>query len=243
MILISTYSKTIKYFALFAAIVMLGACDNEFSEIDESKINKNISAQDRLLIDANNELSISLLRASFENNDTANFFFPRFPRVWRSECSYNGVGETEKETIVHFAGYESLEVMEINKSYNQLLNFLALNGGKLQLTCANSLWFSSDIPINEDYRSTMMAYYDAEVSEINFSKKTSQQSINNWGHLKTNGLISGLIATPPAQNSENCDGKCIRSQHLLDQWQLFQWLGKFQYMEWKRDDYSNSKSR
>jgi serine protease inhibitor len=186
---------------LLAATLLLGACDKEFAEIDESKINKNISAQDRILIDANNELSISLLRASFENNDTANFFFSPVSTGMALGMLYNGVGETEKESIVSFAGYESLELMEINKSYNQLLNFLALKGGKLQLTCANSMWFSSDMPINEDYRSTMMAYYDAEISEINFAKKTSLQYINNWVHFKTNGLFSSLIATPPAQNS------------------------------------------
>lgn len=181
--------------------MILVSCDKEFSDIDESKINRNISVQDRVLIDANNKLSIDLLRASFENNDTSNFLFSPVSTGMALGMLYNGVGEAEREDIEHFAGLESLELTEINKSYNQLLNFLELNDGKLHLTCANSMWFSSDISINENYRTTLMAYYDAEVSEINFSKKASIQLINNWGHLKTNGLIPGLITSPPAHDS------------------------------------------
>jgi len=183
------------------AVVILTSCEKELSKMDEDKINSNISSQDRILIDANNKLSIDLLRASFENNDTSNFFFSPVSTGMALGMLYNSVGNAERETIEQVAGYESLELMEINKSYNQFLNFLAMKGGKMQIVCANSMWFSSDISINEDYRSTMMAYYDAEISEINFSKKTSMQYINNWGHLKTNGQITGLIATPPALNS------------------------------------------
>ncbi len=201
MIFTKTIGSAAQYLTLFVAVVILAACDNEFSKIDEDKINSNISVQDRVLIDANNQLSIDVLRASFENNDTANFFFSPVSAGMALGMLYNSVGAEEKKTIEQVAGYQSLELMEINKSYNQLLNFLALRGEKMQLSCANSMWFSSEISINEDYRSTMMAYYDAEVSEINFSKKSSMQYINNWGHFKSNGLISGLIATPPAQNS------------------------------------------
>jgi len=201
MIASKTIGNAAKYLALSMVVMILASCENEFSNIDEDKINNNISAQDRILIDANNKLSIDLLRASFENNDTSNFFFSPVSTGMALGMLYNSVGETERTTIEQVAGYELLELKEINKSYNQLLNFLALKGGKMQLSCANSMWFSSDISINEDYRSTMMAYYDAEVSEINFSKKTSMQYINNWGHLKTNGQITGLITTPPAQNS------------------------------------------
>jgi len=209
-----TVGNTAKYLTLFVAVVILTSCEKELSKMDEDKINSNLSSQDRILIEANNKLSIDLLRASFENNDTSNFFFSPVSTGMALGMLYNSVGNAERETIEQVAGYESLELMEINKSYNQLLNFLAFKGGKMQLSCANSMWFSSDISINEDYRSTMMAYYDAEVSEINFSKKTSMQYINNWGHLKTNGQITGLIATPPAQNSRivmvNAFGFCVQ---------------------------------
>ena len=67
-------------------------------------------------------------------------------------------------------GLESLVEKEINKSYNELLSFLQISDNHMDISYANSLWFSSELNIQEDYRSRVMAYYDAEISELNISR-------------------------------------------------------------------------
>ncbi len=64
------------------------------------------------------------------------------------------------------------------------------------------MWFSDDININEDYRTRVMAYYDAEISEINFTKPSSLELINSWGNLKSNGVFEKLIEIPPSPNTD-----------------------------------------
>jgi serpin B len=43
-----------------------------------------------------------------------------------------------------------------------------------------------------------MAYYDAEVTELNFNKPSALEYINSWGSLKTGGSFSQLIKKAPA---------------------------------------------
>jgi len=72
----------------------------------------------------------------------------------------------------------------------------------MDISYANSMWFSNDININEDFRTRVMAYYDAEITELNFTKPSSFEYINNWGSMKTNGQFDHLIkfAPPPSSN-------------------------------------------
>jgi len=99
-------------------------------------------------------------------------------------------------------GLESLVEKEINKSYNELLSFLQVSNNHMDISYANSLWFSNDIDINEEFRTKVMAYYDAEITELNLNKSSSFDLINSWGNLKTNGNFEILLNKTPSVSSE-----------------------------------------
>jgi serine protease inhibitor len=185
---------------IFAMLLMISGCDKELTEAEESKILKKLSPQDLELINATNNLSLNIIQAEYEQNKERNFFFSPVSVGMALGMIYNGVGEKEKYQIQQMTGLETLVENEINKSYNEFITFLQLNYDQTNVFCANSLWFSYGLDINEDYRTKIMAYYDAEISEINFGKKTALQYINSWGSLKSRGQLETVTKITPTND-------------------------------------------
>ena len=186
---------------LVGMLLVISGCDKELAELDENKVLKKLSVQEQELINSTNNLSMDILKAEYLQNGHENFLFSPMSVGMALGMVYNSVGEKEKTQIQHFMGLESLVEKEINKSYNELLSFLQVSN-ELEISYANSLWFSSKININEDFRTRVMAYYDAEISELNFYKSSSFELINNWGNLKTNGNFEKLIKIAPLKNTD-----------------------------------------
>jgi serpin B len=180
--------------------VLITGCDKELSEMEESKVLKKLSPEDLELIQSTNSLSLNILNAQYQREKDENFIFSPVSTGMALGMIYNSVGDKEKFQIQRSIGLEALAEKEINKSYNEFITFLQLNYDPADVFCANSLWFSYDLDINENYRTKVMAYYDAEISELNFSKKSSLQSINNWGSLKSNGRLDELSSVSPSIN-------------------------------------------
>ena len=187
---------------MIIVLFLISGCDKELAEIDEHKVMKKLSLQEEELINATNSLSIDILKAEFQHNQDENFFFSPVSVGMALGMIHNGVSEREKTQIQFIMGLESLEKKEINKSYSQFLNFLQVSNDQFDISYANSLWFSDNIDINEDFRTRVMAYYDAEISELNFNKSSSFNFINSWGSLKTRGNFEKLIEGIPSKNSD-----------------------------------------
>ena len=192
-------------FSLVLAIglfILITGCDKELNEIDENKVLKKLTIQEEALINSNNNLSLDVLKSEFQNDESANYFFSPVSAGMALGMIYNGVGEQEKLQIQQTLGLEALEEHDINKSYNELLSFLQASNTHMNISYANSLWFSTDIHINENYRTKVMAYYDAEIGELNFNKTSSLELINHWGNIKTRGHFEKIINNAPPKNTD-----------------------------------------
>ncbi len=175
---------------------------------------------------------MDILRAEFLQHEQENILFSPLSVGMSLGMIYNGVGEKEKLQIQEIMGLESLMEKEINKSYNELLSFLQASNDQLKISYANSLWFSNDIAINEDFRTRVMAYYDAEIGDLNFRKPSSLDYINNWGSLKSRGSFQHLIQTIPANNT---DILLINAFALNSSWKL-----KNNYFQYQSDFFTTS---
>lgn len=187
---------------LAGVLAIFSGCDKELAELDENKVLRKLSIQEQELINSTNNLSMDILRVEYLKNADKDFLFSPVSIGMALGMVFNSVGEKEKSQIQHVIGLESLVEKEINKSYNELLNFLQVSNDQLDISNANSIWFSTDININEDFRSRVMAYYDAEISELNFRKPSSFDLINAWGNLKTNGAFEKIITLTPSINTD-----------------------------------------
>ena len=190
------------FILLIGLLTVLSACDKELAEIDENKVLKKISVQEQELINATNNLSLNILRAEFSENEDKNILFSPISVGMALGMIYNGVGEVEKSEIQNVLGLELLMEKELNKSYNELLNFFHVSNDQINISYANSMWFSQDIDINESYRTKVMAYYDAEITELNFNKPSAVDYINSWGNMTTNGSFEELVKIAPHSSKD-----------------------------------------
>jgi len=59
---------------------------------------------------------------------------------------------------------------------------------------ANSVWANKrGFTVNEDFRETVLAYYGAEASALDFSKKEAVNTINQWVSDHTDGMIDKAV--------------------------------------------------
>ena len=187
---------------LIGLLIVFSGCDKELSEIEEKKILRQLSQQEQELIRSSNNLSLDIIKAAYVQNEKENFMFSPVSVGMALGMIYNGVGDKEKQQIQYIMGLESLVEKEINKSYNELLNLIQLSDEHMDIACANSLWFSYEVDIHEDFRTKVMAYYDAEITELNFAKSSALDYINNWGNMKTQGSFDQLITMKPLASDE-----------------------------------------
>jgi len=187
---------------MIGGLIIMTSCDKELAELDQNKVLRKISVQEQELINSTNRLSLDILKAEYSRNQKDNVLFSPVSVGMALGMIYNGVGEVEKAKIQQVMALEVLMEKELNKSYNELLNFFHLTNSQLDIAYANSMWFSHDVDINEDFRTKLMAYYDAEVTELNYKKPSAVEYINSWGNLKTNGSFEHLINITPSKSED-----------------------------------------
>ncbi|NJN25874.1 MAG: serpin family protein [Cyclobacteriaceae bacterium] len=182
-------------------VLVLSSCDKELSETDENKILSKLSPLEEELISSTNQLSIDLLKAEYALNADQNHFFSPVSINMALGMVYNAVGKQEKLQILQSTGLETMGQTDLNKTYNQLLGFLQTSNQYDKISYANSMWFSMNLQINEEFRTRVMAYYDAEIGELNFNRPSCLEQINQWGKMKTRGSFEQIMESAPNKNS------------------------------------------
>jgi serine protease inhibitor len=191
------HRKTIGFLMVFFLLVFLSACDDELAEMEDSKSLQILTEQQLELIRSTNRLSLQVLQTKYKQNRHGNFIFSPISTGMALGMIYNGVGEDEQFEIKQLTGVESLPPKEINKSFNEFISFLQISCEPSSFFCANSMWFANSGQIDENYRTQLMAYYDAEIRAINFARKSALGTINNWADLRSMGRCPQLTSLVP----------------------------------------------
>jgi serine protease inhibitor len=92
-----------------------------------------------------------------------------------------------------FFGYEGMTSEEINQAYSNLMELLTTLDPQVVMNIANSAWIREGYPVNEMFLERNRNYFDAEVSELDFSSPDAPDIINEWIREKTSGMIEEMI--------------------------------------------------
>ena len=102
-------------------------------------------------------------------------------------------GETADE-ICQTLGYGKGEVKEVNEYCRQMLTQLPQMDKQTKLNIANAIVVDKGYPLKSAYKADVARYYDAEVSNLDFSQtKASADKINKWCSDHTEGLIPKIL--------------------------------------------------
>ncbi|MBR5174721.1 MAG: serpin family protein [Bacteroidales bacterium] len=104
-------------------------------------------------------------------------------------------GQTADE-ICEVLGYGAGEVGAVNEYCQSMLEQLPELDKATKLSIANAVMVNKNYSLLDSYKSTVSKYFDAEVSNLDFSNnKAATSAINTWCSNHTNGLIPEVIKT------------------------------------------------
>ena len=102
-------------------------------------------------------------------------------------------GETADE-ICRVLGYEAGDIQAVNEFASSMMEQLPAMDKKTALSIGNAVFVNQSFPILDSYRSCVVQYYDAEVSNLDLTDVVSATNkINDWCSDRTNGLIPKIL--------------------------------------------------
>ncbi|MBR5256464.1 MAG: serpin family protein [Bacteroidales bacterium] len=102
-------------------------------------------------------------------------------------------GETADE-ICRVLGYEAGDIQAANEFASTMLEQLPAMDKTTALSIGNAVFVNQSYSILDSYRSCVVQYYDAEVSNLDFAdSERAAGKINQWCYDRTNGLIDHVL--------------------------------------------------
>lgn len=175
------------------------SCDSDQVEPGVEVKLREITQLEKELINNTNDFALDILQLADQTGEHKNIFLSPLSIGMAMGMLFNGAeGETQRQ-IQSALGFELFDQRDLNKTFNELMSLLLIIDSKVELKLANSIWYSKNYNIHPSFRDRVMAYYDAEIRDMDFAKETAVAAINRWGDLKTEGHIPELVASIPPE--------------------------------------------
>jgi len=107
--------------------------------------------------------------------------------------SANGTTREEMQSTLELAGLSDLG---INQSYQSLMKLLRGMDKNVIFQIANSIWYRLGWKFEDEFLNTNKNYFDAKISELDFSEPEAVAIINKWVEDNTNGKIKEIVEAP-----------------------------------------------
>jgi serine protease inhibitor len=153
---------------------------------NSATMNSNLAA-------ASNAFGFDLFQQLRRQEANKNVFFSPLSVTVALAMTYNGAAGETKNAMARALKIEGMKDIELNRASADLLKALKSSDPKIELAIANSLWARGGIKFNENFLASNRAFYDAEISTLDFSNPQSVATINRWVSASTKGKISKII--------------------------------------------------
>jgi serpin B len=179
--------KSLILFSL-APFILATSCSQD---VDNPEFDYNLKSA--RVINTNNDFGLQLLSTVFESEEEPNVMISPASVSIALGMAYNGAEGSTKEAFEEVLNYDGLTRDEVNEITRELIQVLVTNVKGNLLEIANSVWYNKGFPVKPEFIALNSHYYDAEVNELDFSKSTAVETINNWVKDNTNGKIDEII--------------------------------------------------
>ncbi len=181
---------------IFTLIIAFQLCgDNAITDSSKKSI-RDLTEIETAIIDADNVFGIKLFQTIVADTSGTNIFISPLSISMALGMTLNGSNGTTYTAMKSTLEYGELTNDEINQSYQNIIDILTDLDHKVDFQIANSIWCREDFPVEEDFISVNQDYFDAMVSNLDFSRDDAADIINAWVAENTNGKIKEIV-TPP----------------------------------------------
>ncbi|MFC1725516.1 serpin family protein [candidate division KSB1 bacterium] len=183
-------------FGLFFLFSMI-RCSDEKNPLDiqkkEKGLPRELTSSEISLITSGNQFSFNIFKETVNAEQDKNIFISPLSISMALGMTYNGAGGTTEEAMKTTLGFDNMTVPEINSSYKSLLDLLLDLDEDVIMQIANSIWIRENFPVEQEFIDLNSTYFDAEVTELDFSLAEAIEIINGWVNENTNGKIEEII--------------------------------------------------
>lgn len=128
-----------------------------------------------------------------KNDERKNVFISPTSISLALAMTCNGAEGSTQLAMSRTLGMDSLDIPEVNDSYDSLLSFLSHPDSLVQLQIANSIWANKDFIFKSDFIDKSNTHYRAEVQNLDYADPSSPPAINSWVSQKTHGKITKIV--------------------------------------------------
>lgn len=141
---------------------------------------------------ANNKVAFKFLRETIKSNSKDNIVISPLSLNTILSLTQNGAAGNTKVEMLKALEMEGYDDKTINDSYKNIIaHFNSLKGIETKL--GNSVWIEKGAAVKKDFKAAGQEYYEAEINELDFSKKSSVDSVNKWVYNYTAGKIDKIV--------------------------------------------------
>jgi len=174
------------------ALVTLPACEE--SEPLEKEPNQIVLRKKSAeIIQADQEFAFELFREVCGLSDEENIMVSPLSVSYALGMTFNGAAGTTREAFCNVLHFGDLTSQEVNESYQDLMDQLVDLDEQVEFSIANSIWYRLGYEVLEEFITTNRTYFDAMVSELDFSDPQAVETINGWIEEKTNDKIQDML--------------------------------------------------
>jgi serpin B len=150
------------------------------------------------IIEADRQFAFELFSEVLEESDEDNIMISPLSVSYALGMAYNGASTATLEAFNNVLHFNDLSREEVNRSYKDLMDQLIHLDEEVEFSIANSMWYRLGYNVLEDFISSNQEYFDAMVSELDFSDPGALDVINGWIEEKTNDKIQDMLDYIPS---------------------------------------------
>ncbi|WP_103666332.1 serpin family protein [Pseudanabaena sp. BC1403] len=157
-----------------------------------SERNRQLNLDTRL-IEASHRFSFNLFDRIAKKQINKNIFISPLSISLALSMTYNGASGETQSAMSRTLEVQGIAIGEVN-NFNRILQESLLNSDNgTEISIANSLWANKDFPLKQSFVDNTKTYYQAKLSNLDFSDVNAATIINDWVKQKTKGKISKII--------------------------------------------------
>jgi serine protease inhibitor len=150
-----------------------------------------ISSVDKIS-SANNKVAFKFLSETLKTNNKENVIISPLSLSTILALTQNGAVGNTKGEMLKTLELQGLDDSTINESYRDIIaHFNSLKG--IETKIGDSIWIRKNADVKKELISVGKNYYEAEINEVDFTKKNTVDAVNKWVSGRTAGKINKMM--------------------------------------------------
>src|SRR6056297_1391506 len=185
----------LSYLLLLSLIIFMG-CSDILNNTDKKQddpvdvMGYEIDEIPEKCIAANNNFSMDLFKKVNTEDLDKNVFLSPVSASFSLGMTMNGAAGNTYEEMKNTLGFSDLSLKEINATYGALIKGLYNVSDGVEFNLANSIWYSNQFSIQDEFRQLNENYFNAKVEGLDFGDaENTLNTINGWVEDQTENRI------------------------------------------------------